>query len=285
MKKIQKALTAAAFLAVGAASQATAGVVSAGGIQWDTVPLDGQASMNATVNYQQWFTLGQYGTKNGVFVIDEDSNDFAEDANENPLLGVGQLTGLGVFKSLSDKRNPLSPSFCVAGANECELTFEFGGLIPQANGTFDFSQGWLNVYRDDGPSISDIITGTTGPGTFGLAAGSDSYKDFKKTQNGILWASFKFDFFDFTPFDSSNPFNAGSADAGLSVVGGIPEVVQALNFNDGVHDLFFTSETQFLSQPYSLTATASITSVNSPATIGFMGLAKVLIGGLTRKRA
>ncbi|AEA98760.1 hypothetical protein [Alteromonas mediterranea] len=277
MKNVKNALSALALMSMGALNTVSADTVSAGGIQWDTTDNNGNAGMSAQVSYQQWFTTGAYGydNVNEVFVINESSNN-------GVTPGQGVLTGLGVFTVFSEGRTNAFPSFCVDGLLECELTFEFGGLVPQQNGSFDFSNGWLNVYYDNSPSLNPF--NQSGPLIFGGGATTTSYQRFAATQNGDLWASFEFDFFDFIPDDPADPFRAGFASAGLNVVGGIPEVVEAINFGSDLYDFFFTSETQINNLNYSQTATASITSVSSPATIGLMGLALFAVGGLSRKR-
>ncbi|WP_338518242.1 hypothetical protein [Alteromonas gracilis] len=278
MKNVKNTLSALALMSMGALNTVSADTVSAGGIEWDTTDNNGNAGMSAQVSYQQWFTTGAYGydALNDVFVINEDSNN-------GVTPGQGVLTGLGVFTVFSNGRSNTIPSFCADGFFSCELTFEFGGLVPQPNGTFDFSSGWLNVYFDNTVSLTNnVVTNPTD--IFGAGADEDSYERFSSTQNGDLWASFDFDFFDFIPDDPADPFRAGFASAGLNVVGGIPEVVEAINFGDDLFDFFFTSETQINNQNYSQTATASITSVSSPATIGLMGLALFAVGGLSRKR-
>lgn len=278
MKNLKNTLSALALMSMGALNTVSADTVSAGGIVWDTTDNNGNVGMSGQVSYQQWFTTGDYGydALNDVFVIDEDSNNGVTPGN-------GVLTGLGVFTTLSQGRSSAIPSFCVDGVLECELTFEFGGLVPQDNGSFDFSNGWLNVYYDNSASLSNnAVTNPTD--IFGPGAGTEAYKRFSATQNGDLWASFEFDFFDFIPADPADPFRAGFATAGLNVVGGIPEVVEAINFGGDLYDFFYTSETQINNSNYSITATASITSVSSPATIGLMGLALFAVGGLSRKR-
>lgn len=278
MKNLKNTISALALLSFGALNTVSAETVSAGGIQWDTTDNNGNPGMTAQASFQQWFTTGAYGydSVNDVFVITEDSNN-----GEAP--GQGVLTGLGVFTVFSSGRSNTIPSFCVDGFFECELTFEFGGLVPQDNGSFDFSNGWLNVYYDDSVSPANNVV-TNPDDIFGGGAEEESYKRFSSTQNGDLWASFEFDFFDFTPDDPADPFRVGFATAGLNVVGGIPEVVEAINFGGDLFDFFYSAETQINNNNYSVTATASITSVSSPATIGLMGLALFAVGGLSRKR-
>lgn len=269
MKRIFKTIVGA----VGAASvclsmNVNADVVSESGITWDTTEQGGVA---ASVQFQQWYSNGDYGMANGVPVINSSS---AQDV----ALGTGALTGIGKFTLFSDGRaqGPFGfgggTTFCTSGPGACELTFAFGGLVPLSVTEFDFSNAWLNIYYDD---MSLDGTG------FGNVS-SNSHSLYSEAQDGNLWASFSFD--DFVFASLSGDFTDGEGYAELSVTGGA--AFDTLNFSEGGPDFQFVTASQFENNNnnYSTTGDGNITSVSAPSTIAFFGLALMGLGAVSRRK-
>lgn len=193
-------------------------------------------------------------------------------ASSNSSVGVGPggyLTGVGLFTGLSDGRGKDSPSFCADGDNTCELTIAFGGLLSLPDGSFDSSNGWLNVYFDDSPDFG--------------RRNSTSYERFDEAQDGDLWASFDISGFSYIPFDVANPFDRGGSDVFLNIVDGNADVIDIFD-NGSLRDIFFTASAQFRGDEYSNVGTGEITTVSTPATLGLFGLALFGLGAVSRKR-
>jgi len=269
MKRIFKTIAGT----VGAASiclsmNVKADVVNESGITWDSTE---QGGLSASVQFQQWYSNGNYGVSNGVPIITSSSS-------QDLAVGSGVLTGIGKFTLFSDGRaqGPFGfgggTSFCTAGPGACELTFAFGGLVPLSLDEFDSSNAWLNVYYDDasldGTGFGDIS--------------STSNTRFSEAQDGNLWASFSFDNFVFESL--SGDFTDGEGYAELSVTGGL--AFETLNFAEGSPDFQFVTASQFEnnSNNYSTTGDGNITSVSAPSTVAFFGLALMGLGAVSRRK-
>lgn len=266
MIKLNKKLAGVVGLvALGATmTSAHAGTVQAGGIQWDTVQIGGIPGLTAGFDFQQWFSNGDYAVgSDGQQIVTNSS------AGAIPLGVGGVLTGVGTFTNFSNGRTEggaFSSSFCVDGNEACELTFSFGGLVATSQTTFDFSGAWLNVYYQNPPNYGWTVTET-------------AYQDIDRIQDGDLWASFVFDDFSF----DGNGLQSGDAIAGLSIVGGMQSVIDALDINDGISDIFFTAEAQFLGSDYSLAGNGNVSSVSAPSTIALFGLSLLGLGAVRRR--
>lgn len=260
-KKISVVASALAFST--AITNAHAGTVQAGGIQWDEVSIGGIPGFTAGFDFQQWFSNGDYGIgSDGQNIIT------ASSANAIPIGVGGFLTGVGTFTNFSNGRNEggmFSNSFCVDGAQACELTFSFGGLEVTSPTSFDFSDAWLNVYFQNPPN-------------YGWTVNNSAYQDLSRIQDGDLWASFVFDRFEF-----DGDLQSGSSVAALSVVDGMQSVLDAVDVNDGTSDIFFTAEAQFIGSDYSQAANGNLSSVSTPSTIAIFGLS-ILGLGIARRR-
>jgi hypothetical protein len=256
---IKKSIVAGMLL--GTSSLASAATVSAGGIEWDTIPIGGSQGTTASFQFQQWFSDGSYG------VGADSQNVITATSKESVGLGSGGfLTGVGVFTGFSDGRNAFSPTFCQNGPGQCELTIEFGGLEAFGLNSFDFSDAWLNVYYDDTPD-------------FGFSTNQNSHEDFADAHDGTLWASFEFSSFSF----DGNGFESGNSEAYLNIVDGLADVIDI--FDTGtLSDIFFTASAQFNSDDYTNNSTGEITTVSTPATLGLFGLALFGLGAVSRKR-
>ncbi|KHT49759.1 hypothetical protein RJ43_15955 [Alteromonas macleodii] len=256
---IRKSIVAGLLL--GTSSMASAATLSAGGVEWDTVNIAGVQGTTASIQFQQWFSNGSYST--GV----DGQDTITASSKEALALGAGGfLTGVGVFTGFSDGRNAFSPTFCVNGPGQCELTIAFGGLLAVGTNDFDASNAWLNVYYDDTPD-------------FGFSTTSNSHEKYAEAQNGTLWASFDFSQFSF----DGNGFASGSTEAFLNIVGGLADVIEVFD-NGTLNDIFFTASAQFNGDRYTNNSTGEITSVSTPATLGLFGLALFGLGVASRKR-
>lgn len=256
---IRKSIVAGLLL--GTSSMASAATLSAGGVEWDTIDINGVQGTAGTIQFQQWFSDGSYG------VGSEGQATITETSNDGIALGAGGfLSGVGRIESLSDGRNFFDPTFCQNGPNTCELTVAFGGLLAVGTNDFDASNAWLNIYFDDTPD-------------FGLSVNSTSYTKFAEAQDGNLWASFEFSSFEF----DGNGFESGDVEAYLNVVGGNSDVMDI--FDSGtLRDIFLTASAQFNNDVYTNGSTGEFTTVSTPATLGLFGLALFGLGVASRKR-
>ncbi|APD86951.1 hypothetical protein BM527_13120 [Alteromonas sp. Mex14] len=269
IKKLVK--TTLAVSAIAASLNVQAGTVQVGGIQWDTISVNGNESFSATANFQQWISTGSYGTANGVETLTADSV-VATTATPGAF-----LNGIGSFSLFSEGRmRNNSKSFCVEGSGNCELTFAFGGLQVVGVDVFDTSSAWLNIYYDDFTAGSALDSTEFG------AVNSTSYSRFEEAQDGMLWASLAFD-------DFNVAFNnglIGLAFSSLSVREGLAnsDVEEALNVQNGLSDITLTSQVQFSGSNYS-TGASDIRPVSAPSTVALAGISLLLIGGLSRRKS
>lgn len=160
-------------LILGISPLAYAGSISTGGITWDENLFGNK--WTTSLEFTQWFT-GDLGSTdiNGHGVAPSSS------MLVNPTLVTNQeLVGVGEFIAINSTN---SGTFCVSGT--CELTFAFGGIFADGAGGLDFSDGWLNIYQDEGIASnfkrSDMIADT-------IAGDLDMAAD--KAVDGDLWLS------------------------------------------------------------------------------------------------
>jgi hypothetical protein len=270
MKNIINAVTIAGTLLLSSFS-ASATLLSAGGIQWDdTTTFPGGIAMQS--NFQQWFaTAGQTGT-----TLDGFDTIITSDAIVGNL--NAELVGIGEFYSFADGRNPgganADDRFCVVDG--CELTYAFGGLIVNGVDTFDTSNAWFNIYIDDTPDFPvDGANLTNLP--------SDAYLDYADAQNGILWAAYEFDYFKLT-----GTLLGGTTEFTGSIVGGIPEVIAALDYNSPFFgDLASTAGANFVSGAlYTIDGNGQHASfkVPEPTSLAILGLGLLGFAGSARRK-
>jgi len=250
-----------------ASFNACAGVITAGGITWDESP---GGDMSADFQIQQWFALpSSYGIGlDGQFILVDDSA-FPHDPSS-------ELAGVGEFSEFSDGRGAIfgAPVFCAA----CELTFSFGGLIPEsASGEdiiFNTDNSWLNIYIDTTSTLS-FPGGPYRNFNNYTALSSDSHNDFTDAQDGTLWGEFKFDSFTLGPIDLSSRATFGQ----LSIVGGLTDVVDYFTGKEVemTSRLSFPGESYYSDIAIGEFTSSSISEVPEPSTmaiftLGLMGL-------------
>lgn len=255
------------FIGAAALAVASYGVdaapVTAGGVTWDPISNGG---IGGSFNFQQW-----YADPSSYTV---DANGVSKLANGNAVTpGLGLLSGVGLFDQIFDSRTlfgnigfPGEYNYCTS----CVLTFAFGGLaVSNVNGntvTFDTSNSWLNIYYQSPISI--------------LSVTSNSYLNVNGFQSGNLWASLKFD-----SFWLDGSILGGFVQSTLSVTGGLPDVVAALDRNSGVSDLFLQASAEF-SGLRTGSANGQFASIPEPASIALLGLGLLgLAGGRRFKKA
>lgn len=254
----------AAALAV-ASYSVNASPVTAGGVTWDPISNGGIAG---SFNFQQWYA------DPSSYVTDVNGVTKLADGNAvDPQSAIGLLSGVGLFDQIFDSRTlfgnigfPGQSNYC----SNCILTFSFGGLaISNISGnsvTFDTSNSWLNVYFQS-PILVPAVT-------------SLSYQNVNGFQSGDLWASFKFD-----SFWLDGSLLGGFVQSTLSVTGGLPDVVAALDRNSGVSDLTLTGSAYF-DGLYTDLSNGQFASIPEPASIALLGLGLLgLVGGRRFKKA
>jgi len=258
----------AAALAL-ASYNVNAAPVEAGGVVWDEY----EGGIAGEIRFQQWYSADSFA---GTNYIDNSANVSLADA----LDGNGYLSGLGVISILYDGRNftdttvpfPfIGSEYCATGF-DCVLTFAFGGLSVQsvtADGfIFDTSDAWLNIYFQEPVLVSQGLVDST------------LHTKFASVQSGSLWASFDFDQAILKGTDLSGA--GGTFEALLSITGGNPDVIAALDVNALASDFFLNSSALIGSSGYSNLANGqflSTTAVPAPASIALLGLGLLGLAG------
>jgi hypothetical protein len=143
MKLFKKVLAGVAMAAALVTAQAS--TITVAGITWDPDYVDaGDKDFGATFNFTQWYSATSsaggmigatsYSSAIANSVIITDLFDGNQTFGEYYLQGAGEITGI----------NGLTASeFAAAGK---ELTYAFGGLKLNADGSIDSTEGWAKVY-------------------------------------------------------------------------------------------------------------------------------------------
>ena len=184
-------------LILGISPLANAGSIAVGGITWD--PITFGNGWVTTMEFTQWFT-GDSTTGINNHGMAPDSAGIV-----SPLVvTTEELVGVGEFTAVNSSNSSV---FCVS--TSCELTFSFGGIFGDSNGGLDFSNGWLNIYQDEGITTnfktSDILPAAA-LGAFATEVG--------EAVDGALWLSLNVINGSFTP---TSGFVAGDIEMNLNV--------------------------------------------------------------------
>lgn len=153
------------------ASTAFAGNVNVGGVVWDPDYVNDSNTTRdffATTSFSQWYSTtkdaeGTLSSYDSAVTIGSVLGTVDADDTDSGASGF-YLSGGGIINRINDP-DP-AHDFCIS----CELTFAFGGLSLNLDGSFTTgTDAWLNVFVNDvnfdlsfdsASDISDIIEGT-----------------------------------------------------------------------------------------------------------------------------
>ncbi len=272
MKSFNKLLGATMALTL-SVSSVDASPISIGGVVWDPMSTTPLTDFFANSNFDQWI---QSSNATGI----NDADRMTVLFNNPAALVGGYLYGSGITTAINGTDDipggsGLIKDFCP----DCELTFSFGNIKITGyeivtvfgnnylNLSFDFSQGFANIYVDD------LVDGD-GTNTFP----SGTRPDAESANDGALWLSLSFDAFNFTP--AANVVG-GNVSAQLHVTGGMaqghfdtnPSMIDATPVMPGV-DWLFTSSAIFNSGTNLARGSAdhSADSIPEPASLALLSI-------------
>jgi len=249
---------------------ANASLTTVAGVTWDPDYDDAgpppEQDLDMKSNFSQWFVDSSV-----VGIYDPGA------AKDVLTIAVGdELQGSGRFTQFNGLFNPTlvgDPGFCLS----CELTYEFGGLISNAAGSFDFGTAFLNFYVETGGDID---------GGYDKGAGD-------------LWLGLDVATLDFTANVGAGQYVNGFVAATLNAVSGLAMGNFDTNTVVGGADVAYAASAIFRLQDtnaaynaatnkylYTAGATAGFTgnTIPEPNTLALTGLALLAVVGLRRRR-
>lgn len=260
MKLARRLITVTGMAALAAAAHATP--ITASGITWNPDYVDGgEMDFITQFDFTQWYSTtssvgGQLAANSysSALVFD----DVYTDQQNGGSFGTYYLQGAGEIYRING-----DTGFAAAGR---ELTYVFGGIVLNADGTLDYGQAWGKLYA----GYTD--TNYTHP------ASNDA--EVQDAQAGELFLDLRFTSASFLDGDIGN----GTVSATLSIVGGT-----AAGYFDP-RSLTYTGDANFNpAGRYSVGGNGSSlgnteNQVPEPATLGLTGLGLVGLAIVRRRR-
>lgn len=198
MKLFKKAIIGSALALAFTAAQAAP--ITVGGVTWDPDYSDsGENDFIAQFNFTQWFGT----TSEAVGVAPTYSDAVAISTVLGSLNGSSAasgyyLKGAGEVYRVNENSVLNSQVFCTG----CELTYAFGGIGLNKNGTFDITNAWARMY------VNSLVPNYTHP------VGSQA--EVNDAVSGSNWLNLEFAALGF----QSGGVQNGQVSAILNVVGG-----------------------------------------------------------------
>ncbi|MBY0239760.1 MAG: PEP-CTERM sorting domain-containing protein, partial [Burkholderiaceae bacterium] len=258
MKLLKKVLIGSALALAFSAAQAAP--ITVGGITWDPDYSDsGETDFTTKFDFTQWFGT----TKEAVGVAPKYTDAISISTVFGSLNGSSAasgyyLKGAGEVYRVNENNKNNGDVFCTG----CELTYAFGGIGLNKNGTFDVTDAWARLY----------VNSTTP----NFAAPVSNQAEVDDAISGSKWLDLKFTSLGFISGNVKN----GLVSAELAVVGG----TAAFNFQPGT--LTYSASARFLDgAKYSSDGNGSMTgnTIPEPGSLALFGLGMLGAAALRRR--
>jgi len=247
MKLLKKAIIGSALALAFSAAQASP--ITVGGVTWDPDYSDsGETDFTTKFDFTQWFGT----TSEAVGVAPTYSDAVAIGAVFSSVTGGAGATGYflkgaGEVYRVNENNKNNGDVFCTG----CELTYAFGGIGLNKNGTFDVANAWARLY------VNSVTPNFTTP--------VSNQAEVNDAISGSNWLDLKFSSLG---FESGTVLN-GQVSAVLQVVGG----TAAANFDPNT--LSYTATAFFNpGAKYSSNGNGSMigNTIPEPASLALFGL-------------